>query len=111
MQEAGEEVGFGGDGQRVCGGEVGLDRAAWEWLVGVVVVGVWRGGVTVVVDAHAVVEGFFPELLFRVGEHGARERGGGEGDLGDAEGGGRGQGVGAQESGHGARLRGPAVGF
>ena len=29
MEEAGEEVGFGGDVERVCGGEVVLDHSAW----------------------------------------------------------------------------------
>ena len=29
MEEAGEEVGFGGDVERVCRGEVVLDRSAW----------------------------------------------------------------------------------
>ncbi len=29
VEEAGQEVGLGGDGEGVCGGQVRLDRDAW----------------------------------------------------------------------------------
>ncbi len=44
------------------------------------------GGCTVVVNAHAVVEGFFAQRVFGVGEDGGGERGGGEGVAGDGVG-------------------------
>lgn len=73
VEEAGEEVGFGGDGEGVRGGQVGLHRDAcggmspvsgwcgWLFLVLRAIEGFggdsWYR--TVVVDAHAVVEGLF----------------------------------------------------
>ena len=73
VEEAGEEVGLGGDVEGMCGGEGALDRSACMRLrptAGLLLVGVGVGGggedlsddadgCTVVVDTHAVVEGFF----------------------------------------------------
>lgn len=68
------------------------------------------GGDTVVVDAHAVVECFFPELLARVVEDCFREESAGERYAGHFLGFGRFKVFFvAEEGGNGARLRGPAV--
>ena len=114
VEEAGEEVGFVGDGESVRGAEVGLDRSAWMSGVAVSVgdEGEGRAGCTVVVDAHAVVECFFPELFFGVVEDCVREGRTGEGDARDRLGFWGVEAIHvAKEGGDGSRLGGPAVGL